>query len=419
MKLLAALLISLFVLGGAASFAVTTPSGSEVILSTAFDCVRHPDHWKCSIPTATPTATPTVAPTATPTVAPTATPTVAPTATPTVAPTATPTVAPTATPTSTPTSTATPPSGGFIGPEVSGLPTSGAAWTALKAAADSSAGSASITCNQDNRTHPKVALAAGLVYARTGDAAYKSKVITLVNEAKASASNCGNAILSLGRQLGAYIFAADYVGYRDSAFVSWVSSIRTQVFSASHGRWQALAATAANTSNNWGTFALASLTTADAYLRDSAGLTRDNQLFTDYGDGSSSYQHTSSYQSVWSCPVGYEINPASCTTPQKEGAAVEDASRESYPTLGNYAAESPQGYVVTAEVLQKAGFNAWNVNTKQVCRNAKWRERGGNLNYSSADRYVTWMTNARCGFSQTTTAAGYGRVFGFTDWLYQ
>ena len=124
------------------------------------------------------------------------------------------------------------------------------------------------------------------------------------------------------------------------------------------------------------------------------------------------------YGAAWACPEGYPINPASCTDPRKEGAAVEDASRTSFPTLGNYPAESPQGYVLTAEVLSRQGYAAWTVNDAQVCRNAKWRERGSNLNHSSADQYVTWVTNARCGLSQTTKPAGFGRVFGFTDWTH-
>lgn len=294
----------------------------------------------------------------------------------------------------------------------------GSAWTALKAAADASAGTPDITCNQNSRAHPGTALAAGIVYARTGTTSYRDKAIALVEAARASAHDCGNAILSLGRQLGAYVMAADFAGYRDPAFVSWVNVIRTTDFPASHSRWHVLAGTAANTSNNWGTFALASLTAADAYLADTAGLARDFGLFRDYGDGSSAFVHTSSYQAVWSCPVGFEINPASCTDPSKEGAAVEDASRTSFPTLGGYPAEAAQGYVLTAEVLARAGFAAWTVNDAQVCRNALWRGRGSNLNNSSADQYVTWLTNERCGLAQPTKPAVFGRVLGFTDWLW-
>lgn len=372
--------------------------------------------------TPSPSASPTSTATATPVLSPSPTPTVTPAATATATPpavTATPTASPTATPTPTPalTPTPSPSTGGFIGPDVAGLPTSGSAWNAVKAAADASPGTPDITCNQNQRSHPGAALASGLVYARTGDTAYRTRAISLIEAARSTARDCGNAILSLGRQLGAYVMAADYAGYRDSAFVQWVRDVRDRDFPASHSRWHVLSGTAANTSNNWGTFALASLTVADAYLRDTTGLGRDFGLFRDYGDGSSSFQHTSSYQAIWSCPEGFEINPASCTDPRKEGAAVEDASRTTFPTLGNYPAEAAQGYVVTAEVLSRAGYDAWTVNDRQVCRNALWRERGGNLNYSSADRYVTWMTNERCGLSQPTVAAGYGRVFGFGDWL--
>ena len=269
------------------------------------------------------------------------------------------------------------------------------------------------------RTHPGTTLASALIYARTGIESYRTKAVSLIEAARATARDCGNAVLSLGRQLGAYILAADYVGHRTSSFVAWVSSIRTQSFPSSHDLWNNLRRTSQVTSNNWGTFALASVTIADAYLRDASGLATDWAVFVDYGDlGTSRFVHTASYQSVWSCPVGYEINPASCTTSQKEGAAVEDASRTTYPSIGGYPAEAAQGYVVQAEVLAKAGYAAWTVNDRQVCRNAKWRERLSNLNYTSADQYVTYMTNRRCGFSQPVTGAPFGRIFGFTDWLY-
>ncbi len=302
--------------------------------------------------------------------------------------------------------------------EILSRPTTGAAWTALKAAADASPGIPDITCNASSRQHPGVTLAAALVYARTGQAAYRTKAIALIETSRATARDCGNAILSLGRQLGAYVLAADYIGYRDAAFVAWVSAIRTRDFPSSHSRWHVLAKTAADTSNNWGTFALASLIAADAYLGDGTGLARDWALFRDYGDGSSSFVRTGSYQAIWSCPVGYEINPASCTDPRKEGAAVEDSSRTIFPTIAGYPAEAAQGYVIQAELLSRAGYPAWTVNERQVCRNAQWRGRLGNLNYSSVDRYVTYVTNSRCGLSQPVSGAPFGRIFGFTDWLY-
>lgn len=368
---------------------------------------------------APPTSTPTPSPSPSDTPAPTPTPTATPTLSPTPTPLPTPTPSPTAPPTP-------PPAGDFIGPEVAGLPEAGSAWVRIVQDADASAGTANLTCDQNQRQHPKVALAAALVYAKTGTAAYKTKVITLVEQARASARDCGNAILSLGRQLSAYMLAADYVGYHDPAFEAWVRAVTVQDFPASHSRWYELRKTAENTSNNWGTFALASLTAADAYLRDEDELAQDSALWASYGNGTGSFQHTSGYNAIWSCPVGYEINPASCADERKEGAAVEDASRScsnsscsSFPSIANYPAEAAQGYVLTAELLAKAGYDGWGINDSQACRNGAWRQRGSNLNYSSADYHVTYVYNERCGTSYATPQpAVFGRGWGYTDWLY-
>jgi hypothetical protein len=311
-----------------------------------------------------------------------------------------------------------PPAGGPIGPDVTGLPTSGAAWDRLVAAADTDPGEPDITCDQNQREHPGATLASALIYARTGDESYRSRAIDLIEEAYPTARKCENAILSLGRQLGAYVMAADYVDYRAPEFVDWLEDIRSRDLGG-HSRWFSLIETAGDTSNNWGIFALASLVAADAYLADTDALERDFLIFNAYGGGGWSFRKTNDYQRRWACPEeGFAINPASCDDPRKEGAAVEDASRTRFPRLGQYPAEAAQGYVVQAELLDRQGFAAWDVNDRQVCRNAQWRDRGDNTNFSDADYYVTWMTNARCGLSQRARPAPMGRIFGFTDWLY-
>lgn len=299
------------------------------------------------------------------------------------------------------------------------LPTTGTAWTSMKAIADGSLGSPDLT-DQDNR-HSVKTLGVALVANRLDSDSYRAKARAAIMSAIGTERvGAGNSILSLGRQLGAYVLAADLIGMsgaEDSTFRSWLSSIRTRNLGG-HSRWSTLRDTAIDSSNNWGTFALASLTAADAYLGDTVALERDWRIFAGYGNGSWPFGRTSSYQATWACPEGFAINPASCTDLRKQGAAVEDASRTTFPTIGGYPAEAAQGYVITAELLARAGRPAWTVNNAQVCRHALWRQRLGNLNYSSADRYVTWITNARCGHSQPTVAAGYGRVFGYTDWLY-
>ena len=303
--------------------------------------------------------------------------------------------------------------------ELAVLPTTGTAWTSMKAIADGSLGSADLT-DQDNR-HSVKTLGVALVANRLDSDMYRAKArVAILSAIGTERVGAENSILALGRQLGAYVLAADLIGLSgadDSTFRSWLSSIRTRNLGG-HSRWYTLRDTAIDSSNNWGTFALASLTAADAYLGDTVALDRDWRIFDGYGDGSWPFGRSSSYQATWACPEGFAINPASCTDLRKQGAAVEDASRTTFPTIGGYPAETAQGFVITAELLARAGRPAWTVNNAQVCRHAMWRQRLGNLNYSSADRYVTWFTNARCGQSQPTVAAGYGRVFGYTDWLY-
>ncbi len=312
------------------------------------------------------------------------------------------------------------------------LPTNTTGWNALKSAADASGGSPDL-CNQDNRTHPGTTLAAALVYARTGQQSYADKAKSMIFAAMPTlvypCSYASNAALSLGRQLGAYVIAADLIKLNDSSFRSWLSDVRTRIIGdTSHPDRRTLRQTAETGSHNWSTFCLASVIAADRFLGDTAMLDEDWRIFSGYGIAWGwPFQKSGDYQEIWSCVPSDSSKPTklpisintACTKSgyNLDGVQVEDASRTAFPTLGNYPAESAQGYVVQALLLSRAGFDAWNVNNQQVKRNALARERFGNLNYSGADYYVQWMINKFYGLSQTTRPAGYGRVFGYTDWL--
>ena len=137
-----------------------------------------------------------------------------------------------------------------LGPDVGGLPTSGAAWDRVRSVAAGS-WSAPDLCAKENKAAMQ-ALAGALVYARTGDASYKTKVVNAINRAVGTQrDNCSSAALALGRQLGAWVMAADYVGYRDASFVKWLTQIRARNIGG-HSRWFSLRVTAGNSSNNWG-----------------------------------------------------------------------------------------------------------------------------------------------------------------------
>lgn len=306
------------------------------------------------------------------------------------------------------------------------LSNSSSAWNAVKAAADSDPGNPNM-CNQDSRIHPKVTFASALVYSRTGDRYYYERAKYLVTTAYPSQiDNCPNAILALGRQLAGYVIAADLIGLQDAGFNNWLSGIRNKNIGG-HTTYTVLRNTAYETANNWGIYALASIIAADRFLGDWANLENDWRVFASYGVPHGwAFSKTWSYNEQWSC-VGTDgsgllpiaIN-TSCTKDgyNLDGAPVEDSSRTVFPTVEYYPTESAQGLTIQALLLAQAGYPAWTINDSQIKRLAEFRGRFNNLNLSSTDYYVTWITNKMYGLGQPTKPASFGRSFGFTDWLF-
>ncbi len=367
-----------------------------------------------------------------------ATPTPAPTTAPTPAPTAVATPAPTATPTAAPTPTATPvpvpPSGGYLLMDRStllGLPTSGGAWTALREVADSPLGTPDL-CNQDSK-HAVRTFGTALVYARTGTAAYRAKardaVMAAIDTVRAG---CNNAILSLGRQLGAYVLAADLIGLDgadDAAFRSWLSAIRTRDLGG-HGRWRTLAGTHEDSANNWGAFAGASRIAASLYLGDLEDLARAAMVFRGFvgdRDSWSAWGAVDREAQSWACdPRRFVPLNAPCEREgiNLDGAVGEDVGRGGdlrWPpgrTGLSYQTEALQGLILQAELLDRASLDAWGWEDSALRRAAGFMTRADAWNLSPPGRHVPWLLNARYGLGIPTEPAGEGRVFGFTDWLY-
>ena len=306
-----------------------------------------------------------------------------------------------------------------LGPSVAGLPTSGTAWDRVKSAAAASWATPDV-CNKDNKADVQ-ALAGALVYARTGEASYRTKVVRALQGAVASQRDgCSSAVLALGRQLGGYVLAADYVGYRDAAFVQWVRQIRTRELGG-HGRWHQLRFTAGNSSNNWGIWALASMIAADRYVGDAAALAQDWAIFKGYGDGSwTGFKPTADYMAGWNCTSYFAIEPGHCGTPDHNGAPVEDASRSgntTWPHLG-YVNEALSGLTVQAMLLDGAGYPAWSVNASQMRRLADFLVRSRAWNAEPVGYFAAWVINASYGANYPAKAGNGGRMFAYADWLF-
>jgi len=316
------------------------------------------------------------------------------------------------------------------------LPTKGPAWENLVAIANDPTGQPDLR-DQDNRVGV-MALASALVFARTGDDAYRERARSQIMAAIGTEQEgAPNSILSLGRQLGAYVLAADFIklsGADDEQFRPWLDSIRTRVLGG-HGRWTSLTGTHEDAPQNWGSFAGASRIAASLYLGDTADVARSAQVLRGFLGDRSAYAGFQGPEGArsWSCdPAKFIPINGACTLDgiDLDGAIVRDIDRggnRKWPPgragIG-YTLESLQALTLQAELLTVNGYGeAWTWSDQALKRAAGIVTRSGDAggltwNRSEVSYYVPWILNARYGLDLPTRPAGFGRVFGYTDWLY-
>lgn len=348
--------------------------------------------------------------------------------------------------------------------EIAKWPTSGTGWEKIKDVADHIGTDPLLDIpdltNQNDKHDMKI-LAEAIIYARTGDIAYQTKALQGIMSAKGTERvGAENSILSLGRQLGGYVFAADLIqmqkyypqDYTD--FRDWLWKIRTENLGG-HSVFTMLIQTHEQYASNWSTFAGASRIAADAYLlkdpvyalQAKADLDRAANILAAWlGDrskypGGGYFKETSGYDPSWSCdPANWTaVNPpCSKTAPTGEsinldGAIVSDISRggpfEATPGSDgvSYSWEALQGVFVQAEILYRLyrinptvypyPTYSWSNKALQRAMNFMRRINTG-WTFSSASTHVPWMESYRYNLAPPAFAAGYGRVFGYANWLF-
>jgi len=331
--------------------------------------------------------------------------------------------------------------------ELMDLPTSGAAWDDLRETAYDKWGKPNLK-NQDNK-HAINTLAGALVYARTGDPELRSKVRDAILAAKqtldeSSEWKTNNGVLAAGRQIGAYVIAADLIDLKnydvsaDNEFRSWLASIRTTNI-GKHGRWKSINYTCENAAANWGTFACASRIAASIYLGDGADVQRasliiraffgERSVYPSDAPGQNGYfQHTAGYVSSWACddPNWTGINPACAKAGVNiDAVLVEDASRGGgccvLQGAGiSYSWEALQGLYVSTELLYRTGGygNPYSWSNSALKRALDFMQRNS-WGMTSPATYVPWLANARYGTGYPTSTGGNGRIMSWGDWLYR
>ena len=306
------------------------------------------------------------------------------------------------------------------------LPTSGAAWDKLKGDADSILGTPNLA-NQDDMTNVWV-LAKALVYVRTGDPAYRDAVIAACMAA--IGTEAGGDTLALGRELAAYVIAADLVGLppaEDARFRSWLATVTNVTMK--DGR--TLKQCHEQRPNNWGTMAGASRLAVAAYLGDEVDFMRAATVFKGYLGDRSSYAGFKYGALDWQAdptkPVG--INPQGAVRDGHsiDGVLPEEQRRSEVaggafywpPPQEGYVWEGLQGAIAQAVILRRAGYPVLDWENQALLRAYRWLHEQANFPAEGDDTWQPYLVNALYQTSfPIVTPSRPGKNVGYTDWTH-
>jgi hypothetical protein len=313
--------------------------------------------------------------------------------------------------------------------ELGRLPMKGVAWNELRQAARGYLGRpdlSGLNSNHDVRT-----LAAALMFARTGQETYRSKVVGELR--RVMDSEIYSSTLSLARNLVSYVIAADLVNLPaydasiDASFRAWISSLRTERLGG-----RTLVSTQEERPNNWGTHAAASRIAVDLYLGDSQDLTRAAAVFRSYlGEQAPYVQFRFGRDLSWQAdpdnPRGINPRGAARGSISLDGAQPEEMRRggslSSPPRHTGYPWEALQGSIVAATLLGRAGFDAWNWGDQAIRRAVGFLERldrhWGGWWATGDDTWQLFLINRAYGTRFATDRhATFGKNVGWTAWTH-
>ena len=305
--------------------------------------------------------------------------------------------------------------------EIAQLPMSGSAWNNVKSEADKSTGNPDLS-DQDDDTNVRV-LAKALFYVRTGTQSYRTDVINACMDAIGTES--GGRTLALGRELGAYVIAADLVGLPPDKDAIWRQFIRDMLTENLQGK--TLVSTHEDRPNNWGTHAGATRAAIAVYLNDTQELERTAQVFKGWLGDRSSYAGFSYGDLDWqanpSQPVG--INPVGST---KNGHSIDGVLPDDQrrgggftwpPPKENYVYEALQGVLAMAVILYRAGYDVWNWEDQAIRRAFEWLHNEANYQAASDDTWEPHVVNHYYGTNfPAPVPSSPGKNVGWTDWTH-
>ena len=255
--------------------------------------------------------------------------------------------------------------------ELANKPTSGLLWEAVKTAADAVNPQSATVSDQDSNNNADI-LAAAIVYARTDDEAYKTKVDDACSRL-AGAGFPGGRTLAWARETGAYALAADLVGYRTTEFETWLRNM-AEVYVATDDR--TLLYMFQLRPNNWGTQGFGSLCAIYAYLQDATRLNevRDHWIHEVVGPKPDVV--------VYGEDKSWHVDPDNLRLINPKGASKEGlnidgiipddmrrgTSFKNPPDHTGYAWETLQGIISGTRILERSGIPIWGIADSAIYR---------------------------------------------------
>ena len=307
-------------------------------------------------------------------------------------------------------------------------PTAGPAWDALQAAARGACGVPDLA-DQDDGANVCV-LAKALVSARIGSQSLRDEVAEALR-AVAGTSYRGRA-LALGRELAAYVIAADLVqlSHLDPALdAQFRSAIRNLLTAPTLDGPTSLVDCHETRPNNWGTHCGASRAAVAAYLGDTGELSRVAAVFRGYlGDRASYAGFVFGRDLSWQCdpsqPVG--LNPRGCSKQGRPlGGVLPDDQRRAGsfrwpPPRENYVYEALQGMLVQAAILQRAGYpDVFTWEESAPLRAFEWLQSQAAYPPRGDDEWAVHLVNAFYGTHYPAPVPAMpGKNMGWTDYTH-
>ena len=306
--------------------------------------------------------------------------------------------------------------------ELTDKPKSGPAWQVLFEGAQQKTLRPNLA---DQNDHTGVfVLAKAIVYVKTGNEKYKSEALQTIQRLVAIGMP-GGRTLAWGRNIAAYVMAADLLGYRTSEFESYIHHVAdvwrcAQIEVCGGGRKATLREMFEKRPSNWGSHAFASLAAIYRYL----GKMDELQAIHDYWVRSVDITkprpecHDRDYGKKlskgwanWQTPDGKRdprwILPQNAKHKKcginLDGIIPDDMDRgapfachidEKHFHFTKYVWEGLQGLIVAARILDRAGLSIWEVGDKAIYRAAYAAQvRLGFLNneWKATSKNVGWL----------------------------